>query len=273
MLIQIINDLLPYLFLVILFNTIIFLFACAKKDNGIIDIFYSWGFMLSSLIAFYFSNMNTLSFILTLCVMIWGIRLSFRIYNKNKNKPEDFRYAKWRSEWSEKGAIYFYLRSYVQIYLLQGIIAFIVVSPILYFLSNNIIVNNYIFLTGAIIWIFGFIFEATGDKQLDDFLKDKERLEKEKLMTTGLWRYTRHPNYFGEATMWWGIFTMSILSMGLNYYSIIFLVSPILINSLLRFVSGVPMLEKRWDNLEDMNIKNIWLNYKNKTPAMIPKFW
>ena len=93
-------------------------------------------------------------------------------------------------------------------------------------------------LVGLAIWIFGYFFEVVGDAQLRAFKQKPE--SKGKLMMTGLWSYTRHPNYFGEAVMWWGIFVIS-QSAGV---SLISLISPIVITYLLVFVSGVPLLEK-----------------------------
>ena len=100
-------------------------------------------------------------------------------------------------------------------------------------------------IIGLLIWIIGFIFESLGDKQLKNFISDKRN--KGHIMKQGLWKYTRHPNYFGEATMWWGIFIISISSKS-GIYGI---ASPIVITFMLLFVSGVPMLERHYkDNKE-----------------------
>ena len=112
------------------------------------------------------------------------------------------------------------------------------VQPVM--LANTVVndklsIINYI---GIVIWLIGFFFEVVGDYQLKKFIADKNK--KTKLMTEGLWKYTRHPNYFGEATMWWGIFLISFM----NTRSLIGIVGPVMITYLLLFVSGVPMLEK-----------------------------
>ncbi len=289
------SNIFTYLFIIVIFNTLLFLFATKKKDNSIIDIFYSSLFMLSISTAYIYatffeyniSNFNIYSTILLIMVIIWGVRLGSRIYKKNAGKPEDFRYAAWRMLWLQKGKLYFYTRSYLQIFLLQGVIAFCISLPAIIFMLNVENINNNllfvsIFVLGFIIWIVGFLFEYFGDNQLDDFLKDKVRLEKERIMTSGLWKYTRHPNYFGESTQWIGIyiiFSALIITSNIDIYSkfcllsISFIISPLLITYLLRYVSGVPMLEKRWDNDPSEKIGNIWLEYKNKTPVMFPKFF
>jgi steroid 5-alpha reductase family enzyme len=218
-------------------------------------IFYSSIFIKNSI--------NIFQIALSLLVFVWGIRLSLRIYKKNKDKPEDFRYATWRNTWLVKGKLYFYTRSYFQIFLLQAFIASIIVLPAVYFVLSYTVFSVSVFIIGLILWITGFIFESVGDSQLDNFLKDKERLEKEKIMTSGLWKYTRHPNYFGEITMWWSIWIMAGALP-------LLIISPLLITYLLKYVSGVPMLESRWDNHPDTETKNKWLDYKNKTSTIFP---
>ena len=277
-------QLLPFLFIILCLNSLVYLISFYKKDNSLADIFYSFAFMLPAFVAIIFSkNINWVKILIFTFVIIWGSRLFWRIYTKNKNKPEDFRYAKWRAEWSQKGNLYFYTRSYLQVFMLQGSIAFIIMFPALYLLSSEIyypntminifnLQNIYFFVLGLFMWVFGFIFESVGDAQLDNFLRDKAKLAEEKIMTSGLWKYVRHPNYFGEASMWWGIFFISLGYFN-NFNSLIFIISPLLITYLLRHVSGVPMLEKKWDESTDTETKNKWQKYKNKTPAMLPKFW
>ena len=104
----------------------------------------------------------------------------------------------------------------------------------------------------------GFFFEVLGDKQLDTFIKDPNK--KSTIMQTGLWKYTRHPNYFGESTMWWGLALIALIGSS----SILVVLSPILITYLLLFVSGIPMLEKKWDGIPE------WEVYKKKTSTFFP---
>lgn len=245
--------------LMFLVAVVVFVFAIFKKDNSIADICYSYGFMAAATSSLFLNeNASTEKAIITVLVLIWGIRLSYRIYMKNAGKGEDFRYAAWRELWLKSGKTYFYIRSLLQVFILQAAIAAIIVSPVVLFTNNT----EYFYI-GIAVWLFGFIFEAVGDYQLDTFIKSKVG----GIMTSGLWRYTRHPNYFGEATMWWGIFIATFTPE--RWWLI---ASPLLITYLLRFVSGVPMLEKRWDENPDENLKKSWQEYKSKTNAMIPWF-
>jgi steroid 5-alpha reductase family enzyme len=133
--------------------------------------------------------------------------------------------------------------SYGKVFLLQGLLLWIIMLPVqqINFGSDASSTIGFIAALGAIIWLVGFIFESVGDKQLSVFLAQKKR---PKVLQTGLWRYTRHPNYFGEVTQWWGIFVISFCA-GVAPWTII---GPLTITGLVLFVSGVPMLERRYAN-------------------------
>ena len=117
---------------------------------------------------------------------------------------------------------------------------------------------NILDYAGALLWLFGFFFETVGDWQLAKFLEKKN--SKEKVMKTGLWKYSRHPNYFGEVTMWWAVFLITTNSP-LGFYGII---SPLIISFLILFVSGVPLLEQKYAGDPEYE------EYKKKTSKFIP---
>lgn len=245
-----------------IFVSVVFILACYKRDNSVIDIAYGLGFLATTYaISFYVLTLAplppTTTFILIL-ITIWALRLSYRIYRKNKGKPEDFRYAAWRTSWTTQGTSYFYIRSYLQIFILQGLVISIVLLP---FTQSILATQSFsgMAFVGLGIWIIGFIFESVGDAQLDRFIKSTDP-DKGTIMRTGLWAYTRHPNYFGESAMWWGIACIA-LSGGA---SIVVLASPILITYLLLFVSGVPMLEAKWAGNKE------WETYRDTTSVFIP---
>ncbi len=184
---------------------------------------------------------------------MWSLRLSIHIYLRNRFKPEDARYQAWRL-W---GA-WFYLRSFFQIFIFQGILLLIVVSPVV--ISNIFGGKKISFLdvVGIAIWIFGFLFEAISDWQLKNFVKIPEN--KGKIIQTGLWRYSRHPNYFGEVTCWWGLWVVA-LSVP---YGVIGITGPLIITFLILKVSGIPLLEKR------MKEKPGFEDYAKKTSIFFP---
>lgn len=251
------------------YTTVLFFIAQIKKDNSIIDIAYGIGFIIVGLIlmekSFDPNPISLYSIIILTLIAIWGTRLASRIYRKNKGKPEDFRYTAWRNDWMRKGQVYFLARSYLQIFILQGIIISIVLLPFTLSLSARETGTHTLLLFGLVVWVIGFCFEAIGDKQLDAFIKSKN-IHKGRIMKTGLWKYTRHPNYFGESTMWFGLSFIALAS-GASYAA---LLSPFLITYLLLFVSGIPMLEKKWE--DDKDVLPEWEEYKQKTSAFIPLF-
>ncbi len=133
-----------------------------------------------------------------------------------------------------------------------------VVGYVVFYANVNTFDFNYWMIIGIVVFFIGYLFEAIGDYQLKQHINNKEN--KGKLLTTGLWKYTRHPNYFGDALLWWGLFLIVIVGAGTWYLFI----SPLVMTLLLRFVSGVPLLEKR------MMTKPGWEEYAKKTSIFIP---
>ena len=250
------------LIIVLSFTTCIFFIAQIKKDNSIIDVCYGLGFIITAIVLsiqrLQDAALSTTSLLILILILIWGTRLTTRIYLKNKGKEEDFRYKTWRLEWERKGHRYYLARAYLQIFILQGFIISIVLLPFTLSLAQYTSTGSFASI-GLIIWIVGFLFETIGDSQLDSWIKNKST-HKGMIMTTGLWKYTRHPNYFGESSMWLGLACIA-LSSSLSYAVIL---SPLLITYLLLFVSGIPILEKKWKGVKE------WEAYKKKTSAFLP---
>ena len=241
---------------VLFYMTVCFALALIFKRNDIADIAWGFGFIVVAVLVFSFLPQLDRGFWVTLMVAIWGSRLSYHILKRNIKKPEDARYATWRNEWGR----WFIIRSYIQIFLLQGLLLILIVSPV-------IIINTFrggsitpFDIVGGLVWIIGFAFESTGDRQLKDFIKNPEN--KGKLMNKGLWNYTRHPNYFGEVTQWWGLWIIA-LSVPYGFFGII---GPLTISFLILKVSGIPMLEKSFAGRPDFE------EYKKKTNAFFPWF-
>jgi steroid 5-alpha reductase family enzyme len=243
---------------VFVYMTLFFMLAQALKDNGIVDIGWGIGFIvLSTVLVFSDLDIGHRQFVLYLLVLIWGCRLALHIYFRNAGKPEDFRYANWRKEWGK----YVVIRAFLQVFMLQGFFMLVIALPILMVKADaNNTPLNIVDVIGILVWTIGFYFEAVGDYQMLQFKKQPEN--KGKIIMSGLWKYTRHPNYFGECVMWWGIFIISI-SAGNFYISI---VSPIILTWLLTRVSGVPMLEEKYKGNKE------WEAYAAKTNAFIPWF-
>lgn len=232
-----------------------FVISLIKKRNDVADIAWGLGFMLMAWLSFFYSeNSGPRGLIVAVLVSIWGFRLAWHIYSRNKNKTEDYRYLAWRKEWGRL----FYLKSYLQVYLLQGFFLFLIAIPIMTFNKNNGLSLGLVDLIGLLVWVIGFYFEARGDAELAYFVKNPKN--KGKIIQSGLWAYSRHPNYFGEVTLWWGIFIIS-LGSGPFYYM---LIGPLTITFLIFFVSGIPMLEKKYLN------NPVFEEYKKRTSVFLP---
>lgn len=240
-----------------------FFYALYIKNNAIADVIYAKAIMVLVLVSYVLGASEGMAFLLTVLTVIWGVRLSARIYFKNLGKPEDARYAQWRSEWSKRSQKYFVVRSFLQIFMLQGLVIATVATPV-------VLVNLYgleaypCAYFGVGLWCVGFFFEAVADFQLDRYIRKPEN--KGTLCTIGLWSYSRHPNYFGESLMWWGIALSAASVLPSEILAALSFVSPVLITFLLLRVSGVPMLEAL------MKDKPGWSEYAARTNAFFPWF-
>lgn len=234
-----------------------FVVSLLMKRNDVADVAWGLGFVLLAWVSLFISETNSiLGIIVTLFVTVWGLRLAWHVHSRNKGKTEDYRYLAWRKQWGK----WFYMRSYAQVYMLQGTLLFLIALPVLVINNNLGGVVNILAMLGIVVWIIGFFFEVVGDSQLARFIKNKDN--QGKLMTTGLWRYTRHPNYFGEVTLWWGIWLVA-LSVPYGWATVI---GPLTITTLILKVSGIPMLEKKMTEHPD------FAEYKKKTSVFIPWF-
>lgn len=241
-----------------IYMNIWFVLSLFKKRNDIADIAWGLGFVMLTWLSFWVRDFESglRGSIVALLITVWGSRLAYHIYKRNKGKTEDYRYMAWREQWGKQ----FYLRSYLQVYILQGALLFLIILPVFVInknISSSIGVLDFV---GLIIWIGGFFFESVGDKQLAVFIKNPEN--KGKLMRGGLWKYTRHPNYFGEVAMWWGIWVIS-LSSDIVWFSVL---GPLTITILILEISGIPLLEKKMKENPD------FADYKKKTNKFIPWF-
>ena len=182
---------------IFVYVNLVHLVALLKKDNGIMDAAWGMGFVLVALCTLCLADrLDARRLLLGTLVTIWGVRLSLHILIRNVNRTEeDFRYRNWRETWGR----WFHVRSYLQIYMLQGTVMFFVCTPILLVNARHGGPLGILDALGAGVWMLGFLFEAVGDYQLLRFIKDPAN--KGRVMRYGVWRLTRHPNYFGEATL------------------------------------------------------------------------
>ncbi len=243
---------------------ILFFVALILKDNSILDIAWGPSFIVTSWVMLAVNAaagpegtaIGARQYLVAGLVTVWGLRLGMRIFRRNRGRGEDPRYVKFREEWGK----YFALRSYFQLFLFQGVILMLNIAPVLLIMAGirgGLAWSDWL---GLAVWVFGFVFESLGDHQLDAFLKVPEN--RGTIIDRGLWRYTRHPNYFGESTMWWGIFVIAV-NQAWGWVGVI---GPAVITGMLLFVSGIPMTERLMEKTPG------WEEYKRRTSAFIPWF-
>jgi steroid 5-alpha reductase family enzyme len=233
--------------------------SLVRKNVTIADSFWGLGFVLIAWLGFFNAHgFIGRKIILTTLVTLWGLRLFLHLHTRNAGKGEDPRYAAWR----EKHGANFWIVSLFKVFLVQALFQWLIALGVQYGQMSATPTRLTVFDYGGIlIWAAGFIIESAADRQLSNFIKNPEN--RGKIMTSGLWRYSRHPNYFGESMMWWGIFII-VLSVPWGIWTI---VSPLLITYTLLKITGVTMMEETvfGDSPE-------YKSYVSKTSAFIPWF-
>ena len=241
------------------FMTALWIISLILRNSSIVDIFWGTGFVIANWVYFALTpdGFPARKWLIVTLVTIWGLRLSLYILWRNWGKGEDFRYQKWREEAGGK----WWWRSFFKVFLLQGFLMWIISAPLLAAQISATPARLTILDWVAIpAWAIGFFFEAVGDWQMARFKANPAN--KGQVLRSGVWRYTRHPNYFGEATMWWAYYLVA--AAGGGFWTIF---SPILMTTLLLRVSGVALLEK---SLKETKPK--YKDYIETTSAFIPWF-
>lgn len=249
-----------------------FVLSAVWKRNDLADVMWGPGVWLASVTALVASghSLSSAPLVFLVCGLtaIWAARIAWHIGRRFLAKPEeDHRYAGWRTSWR-----FFYVRSYFQVFLLQGLLMILVAASAIAatFYDDGRQYQTVVLVIGSGVFWFGLVFEAVADMQLTEFMRAKRG--RSQILTTGLWRYSRHPNYFGEVTAWWGLWIIAvapaIADPTINTVSIALLamISPITITILILKVSGIPMLEAKYAGNKTFEA------YKQRTSAFFPWF-
>ena len=261
--------------------TLLWAISVAVKDASLIDIFWGFGFLVVGAVCLYLANPKTPYLILLAALpIIWGARLTLYLGKRNLGHGEDKRYVNMRRRAKKNKGMRempWRLRSLFTIYFGQGLLIMIVSAPVWvamatgHFQINDGIVSNFakttigaVSVLGAILWLIGFLFEAIGDAQLAAFLKKNKGYDgpadEKPVMDQGLWKYTRHPNYFGNACMWWGIWLIAAQAP----WGQATVFAPIIMTLLLTKVSGRDLLER------DMGKRKNYQDYIERTSGFFP---
>ena len=233
----------------------LWLLSLALRDSSIVDI--AWGPLfvaVAAVGAVLGQGWAGRQLLVLAMVALWGLRLGWHIHQRNKGRGEDPRYARWREQFGDA----WWWVSLFRVFLLQGAVLWVVSLPIQVVMA----VPGPAHFTGwdalgEIVWAAGFLIEAIADAQLTAFKADPKRSG---VLDAGLWRWSRHPNYFGEAVLWWGIW-IPALAVPWGWATV---VSPIVITLLLRYVSGVPLTERMMEGRPG------WDEYVNTVRIFVP---
>jgi len=228
--------------------------ASYAKRLDLVDIAWGLGFVLVAWVSLAIrGNFGTLQLVSASLVTLWGVRLAVHIGRRNLRKPEeDHRYQAMRKKWGTKT-----YKAFINVFLLQGLLLCLVSLPMLAiaFSSHTIPAWSYL---GLGIWVAGIVFEALADWQLAKFLQRRPP-KSHAIMDHGLWKYSRHPNYFGEIITWWGA-ALVALSVG-GWWGVF---GAVLITVLIVKVSGLPPLEKHYEG------NPAYATYRERTSVLIP---
>uniref|UniRef100_UPI00404A6AB9 DUF1295 domain-containing protein n=1 Tax=Fulvivirga sp. TaxID=1931237 RepID=UPI00404A6AB9 len=238
------------------FMVTFYLAALAKNDYSIVDVAWGLGFVNITVVSLLFGEaISVQKAIFSLSILIWGLRLASYLYIRNSAVGEDYRYQEMRKSWGHTHK----LQAFFKVFMLQGGLMLIIALPIVHVISNTTFeISAFWQYLGLGLAVIGLAFEIVADSQMWQFKKDETK--KGTVLNTGLWRYSRHPNYFGETIFWWGVFLLAFNSE-IPFY---FIISPLLITTLLLKVSGVTLLEKK------LGKNSKYQEYQNSTSAFIP---
>ena len=247
------------LVVIISMMTLIWIASVIAKNVSIVDLFWGFGFVVAAL--FYFLSLETTgirNYLILILVSVWGLRLSVYLTWRNYGKGEDFRYREFRRKY---GASRYWWISYFQTFLFQGVLMWLISAPLLGAQAGKPGSGlGFLDYAGIAVWLTGFIFEAGGDLQLAAFRSDPAN--RGKVLDRGFWKYTRHPNYFGDSAVWWGYGLISISAS-----SYLPALGSVLMTLLIIKVSGISLLEKTL-----VSDKPLYADYVRRTSAFFPWF-
>lgn len=240
----------------LLVMTIAFLYALSKKRVDAVDGFWAMAILASVICGVLASRpIEFHGLVVVGLVGIWALRLSHHIAKRfDASSRQDKRYTELMAGWPRRAVS---VQVFFRIFLLQAVLASVVGWAATVAASQHVM-YEYVFALGVVVWMLGFLFEHIADGELADFLRDPRN--KGTVMSRGLWQHSRHPNYFGELLVWWGVWILAA-STGNMWIA---LISPVLITVLLVFVSGIPPAERQASK------RRGWDEYARTTNKLIP---
>jgi steroid 5-alpha reductase family enzyme len=236
-------------------NAAFFAIAATRRTDVVTDLAYSLSFVALALVLPLTGAREPIQLLASLLVLVWAVRLGGYLFRRIKHMGVDHRFDEMRDE---------PLR-FARFWLLQAIAVAVIMLPVTYLLGRDEAPSFGVWAAaGVVVWIVGLAIESIADAQKWAFKTREEN--RDRFVTSGLWRYSRHPNYFGELLVWWGLFLYAVPFLEGAAY-LVFL-GPVFITLLLLFVSGIPPLEKRHD--EKYGGDPAYRDYKRRTSILVP---
>jgi steroid 5-alpha reductase family enzyme len=243
---------------VLVLTTALWGMSVAVRDTSIVDIFWGTGFVVIAWVTFAASDGSAdRRLLLAVLTTVWGLRLTLHLARRNLGHGEDPRYQAMRQRHGKRWP----RRSLWAVFWGQGLLMWVVSLPVqagqAYTMPTDLI---WLDALGTAVWLVGFLFETIGDRQLMRFKADPANAGR--IMDRGLWRYTRHPNYFGDFSVWWGLFLIALATLS-AWWTII---GPIVMSVLLIRVSGAALLERRMGKTRPG-----YEDYVQRTSSFLPR--
>lgn len=242
---------------VLVFMSLVFLLSQRLKRLDVVDAAWGPAFVVVGLAGFWLGDQTAglnVASLVNLLVILWAGRLAYHIIRRLNSHGEDPRYVELKHRWRGRPAVNAYLR----VFLVQAGLAWLIALPVsLINRADSLPLGGWA-LAGGLVWLAGWVIEAVSDRQLSDFVK--QPANRGRIMSQGLWRYSRHPNYFGELTQWWGVFIIA-LAVPVGWLGFI---GPLTLTFLILLVSGIPLNESRQAK------KPGWKDYRQRTSVLVP---
>jgi steroid 5-alpha reductase family enzyme len=236
-------------------NAAFFAFAAARRTDVVTDLSYSLSFALLAIVLPFLGAGEPVQLAASLLVLVWAVRLGGYLLRRILRMKVDHRFDEMRDN---------PLR-FARFWLLQAISVAVIMLPVSYLLGQDAAPGLGLWaIAGAVIWLLGLVIEAVADAQKSRFKAKSENHDR--FITRGLWRYSRHPNYFGEMLVWWGLFVFAVPFLHGAAFAVV--VGPVFITLLLLFVSGIPLLERSAEAKYGDDVA--YQEYKRRTSILVP---
>jgi steroid 5-alpha reductase family enzyme len=236
-------------------NGAFFAVAAIRRTDVVTDLSYSLTFALLAIVLPFTGGHEPVQLVASLLVLVWAVRLGTYLFRRILRMKVDHRFDEMRDK---------PLR-FARFWLLQAIAVAVILLPVSYLLDRNSAPGFGAWaIAGAVVWLIGLLIEAAADAQKSAFRA--KGANRGRFITTGLWRYSRHPNYFGEILVWWGLFVYAVPFLDGAAFAVV--IGPAFITLLLLFVSGIPPLERSAE--QKYGDDPAYRDYKRRTSVLVP---